>query len=55
MTIIYAVYTDYSRVSEFYSTRESAEKALETLSEVYSTEDIKIVELPVYDYNMEEV
>lgn len=54
MQTIYAVYRDYSRASELYSTRESAEKALATLVELYQNIDLTIQELSVYDFNMEE-
>jgi len=54
MQKIYAVYGDYERESEFYSTRQSAEKALETIIAKYGVSDLTIRELSVYDYNMEE-
>lgn len=54
MQTIYAVYSDNSRASELYSTRESAEKALATLEQLYQDSDLTIEELSVYDFNMEE-
>ncbi len=54
MGFIYAVYSEYERESEFYSTRELAEQARESIIAKYGVADLTIRELSVYDYNMED-
>lgn len=75
MQTIYAVYLKtwtnldpWTKVSEFYSSLESAEKALATIKAFYREDselanisafcledsDLTIQELSVYDFNMEE-
>jgi hypothetical protein len=55
MQKIYAVYYDaWDKASEFYSTPESAQKALETIVSKYGYSELYIREFFVYDYNMED-
>ena len=55
MTTIYAVYLDpWEKMSEFYSSLDSAQKAMATIRAKYGFETLEIREFSVYDYNMEE-
>lgn len=55
MRKIYAIYSDeWTKVSEFYSSLETAQKALDSIARILGVSDLTIRELSVYDYNMEE-
>lgn len=54
MQTLYAVYEGNTRVSELYLAHNPATVALEILGEIYGRENLAIIELFAYDYNMED-